>query len=378
MTEDEPHISTPEQAQAMGIVQDVLRRRRVGEAISNDEVLADHPALRSHLADLLEKAAAVAFLAEQACGEDWGNLERVMDGDSLSDPHGHFYEGTVQLPSFDTGESQPSRITVFEELGPVAAPPAQPATGTAIEGVHVVDSPPLTPHSPQVREQEFARKTLAIYGTAIALRPVRYRPAVRPPMALLRIRDDSQIDAEVFRLRQETTVIGRVRGEVVIPHDLQMSGAHASITREEHNGKFRWVLRDLDSRNGVFVRFKRAKLKDEDLLLVANRLVRFSAGTGSAPSSLQEIVDGNPAEKLILEPRTEYTIGRDPQSCSAFLGDEPQLNLRHASLESDAEGTWSMMCCKSVNGIWIRVIEVSLIHKAAFQLGEQRFIFDAY
>jgi hypothetical protein len=377
MTEDEPQISTPEQAEAMAIVQDVMRRRRAGEVLTNEMVIASHPRLRSPLVDLLEKAAAVAFLAEQSTKEDWGNLERSIASDSL----GHsdeYYQGTLQLPSFDTEDSQPGRITVFEEPSPPAPSPAPSETGTAVEVADVPPRPALSPHSPELREQEFARKTLAIYGTAIPLRPVRYRPRLRPPMALLRVRDDSQIDSEVFRLRQEVTIIGRVRGEIVIPHDLQMSGQHASITREENNGRFRWVLRDLDSRNGVFVRFKRAKLKDEDLLLVANRLVRFSAGRGSEPSSLQEIVDGNPTDQFLLLPGAEYHLGRDPQACITFLNQEPQLNLRHARLEHDAEGNWSMVCSKSVNGIWIRVKEVSLIHKAAFQLGEQRFVFDAY
>src|SRR5262245_22964663 len=53
-----------------------------------------------------------------------------------------------------------------------------------------------------------------------------FRPSARPPMALLYVLDDGDDTGEVVRLRGGSFVIGRVEGDLVIPHDGGMSGRH--------------------------------------------------------------------------------------------------------------------------------------------------------
>src|SRR5690349_275000 len=52
----------------------------------------------------------------------------------------------------------------------------------------------------------------------------RFRPLMRPPMALLRIYDDGEETFETVRIRKSSFTIGRVEGDVTIPHDNMISG----------------------------------------------------------------------------------------------------------------------------------------------------------
>src|SRR4051794_9083594 len=113
------------------------------------------------------------------------------------------------------------------------APP--PAAGT-----------PTTPYFPVVPE------------------PKRERPVQRPPLGLLCIVDDGTQEGEWLRLRGERTVIGRSDGDVLIPHDVQMSGRHAEIVREMTAKGWRWLLRDLGSTNGTFVRIGMTVLRQDN------------------------------------------------------------------------------------------------------------------
>src|SRR6185437_9364261 len=77
-----------------------------------------------------------------------------------------------------------------------------------------------------------------------------YRPTQRPPLALLTVLDDGKTDGEVVRLRTDRFVIGRTEGDLLIPHDQQISARHLEITRQRVNEKYRWVVTDLQSSNG--------------------------------------------------------------------------------------------------------------------------------
>ena len=68
-------------------------------------------------------------------------------------------------------------------------------------------------------------------------------------------------------------------------------------------------------------------------------------------------------------------IGREQDTCPPFFADDPFLEMRHARVSREADGSWIVSAPKSVNGIWIRVDEVRLINGCWFQLGEQRFRF---
>src|SRR5262249_14115827 len=87
--------------------------------------------------------------------------------------------------------------------------------------------------------------------------------------------DDGQDSGETVRIRVPSFVIGRVEGDLVIPHDGGMSGRHAEIARRLVDGRFRWSLRDLGSTNGTFARTARALLRDGQGLLVGRWRYRF-------------------------------------------------------------------------------------------------------
>ncbi|MCI0460514.1 MAG: FHA domain-containing protein, partial [Gemmataceae bacterium] len=50
-------------------------------------------------------------------------------------------------------------------------------------------------------------------------------------------------------------------------------------------------------------------------------------------------------------------------------------NPRHARLYRDAKGQWHIANHKSLNGVWLRLVQPQPIETACqFQLGEQRFL----
>jgi len=50
------------------------------------------------------------------------------------------------------------------------------------------------------------------------------------------------------------------------------------------------------------------------------------------------------------------------------------MNRRHARLHRDREDHWRIEDSGSVNGVWLRISEVSLTNQASFMLGEQVFV----
>lgn len=77
---------------------------------------------------------------------------------------------------------------------------------------------------------------------------------------------------EVHPLDRTETVIGRVDGDLIFPHDGYMSGRHARIMER----KGRYFLLDHSSRNGTFVRIKgEVELQPGDMFLVGKQLFRF-------------------------------------------------------------------------------------------------------
>ena len=408
MPKKESDQPSPEELRATEIVQEVMRRRRAGEVVPDSEVLKAHPDLLRPLGDMLAKASAVAFVADEATESPWARLLENLDDEDLADDDpstigndviqafraaaagelgiehpsepernplveenpstvGHNVVKSFQDAAAEERGREETRITFFEE---------ESCGTTILESTDEVASPPA--EEPQARHDQAQppSRTIELHGLSQLAPTVRFRPEKRPPMALLTLRDDHQVDGESFRLREEETVIGRTQGKVLVPHDQQVSGRHASITREKYGERYRWMLRDLDSRNGVFVKIHRVRLKDQDLIMVANRLVQFTDPRPARPCQIQEIFDGRFATILELEATQDYWIGRDQHCCVDFLSGEPQVDPVHAKLQCDAQGRWTLQNCESVNGVWIRIQEMELVHRAGFQLGEQRFVFE--
>ena len=112
---------------------------------------------------------------------------------------------------------------------------------------------------------------------AVAKSASPFRPTARPPIALLTVFDDGRTDGEVIRLREARFHIGRTEGDLRIPLDGRMSARHVEITYQNVGGLHRWVVTDLQSTHGLYVRVSRTVLADKAEFLVGNGRYRFEA-----------------------------------------------------------------------------------------------------
>ncbi len=225
-----------------------------------------------------------------------------------------------------------------------------------------------------------------------------YRPTQRPPIAMLLVLDDGKSEGEVVRIRSDRFVIGRSEGDLLIPHDQQISGRHVEITRQRAGDKYRWVVTDLQSSNGLFVRVSRARLEDKAEFLAGMGRYRFEAPN----SNLVETVDALPPDALhgatqqfgldvatTLQPallellggkvlsrlplkKSEYWIGSDP-TCAICRTGDPFIEPRHIRLYHEANGAWHAQNNKTANGLWLRLPQITVTDSCSFQIGEQRF-----
>lgn len=229
---------------------------------------------------------------------------------------------------------------------------------------------------------------------------VPFRPTRRPPVATLVVYDDGKTDGPVIHVRADRFVIGRTEGDLLIPHDDLISTRHVEITRQLVGGLYRWVLTDLQSTNGLFVRVSRTALHDRTEILVGGGRYRFDApdpapgetvdhlpgvdppATGSthgwgddpAPArapALTELVAGGIGNRVVLT-RPEYWIGTDP-GCAVARPDDPFCEPRHCRVYRGPGGGWYAEHPKTANGLWYRVPQVVADKTVQFQIGEQRF-----
>lgn len=234
----------------------------------------------------------------------------------------------------------------------------------------------------------------------------RQHPVERPPMALLCVLDDfwkTKLDGEWHRLRAERTSIGRTEADILIGHDLQISRKHAEIVRKQTPLGYSWILRDLESSGGTFVRIRRTLLRNNDEILLGSTRFRLVAPTstlqpetlaralsggaetilpnaipraqlGSVPN-LVEIVHNQPQHSTPLT-RTEYTIGTITGSKVISRPEDPFLDGEHAKLTRGADGNWRVENLDSLNGLWFRIKEMPLSSEECyFRIGEQIFLF---
>jgi hypothetical protein len=221
------------------------------------------------------------------------------------------------------------------------------------------------------------------------------RPVLRPPIALLCILDDGRANGEWVRLRSDVTVLGRTEGNVLIPHDGLASSRHAEIVRQRTPTGYRWLLADLQSTNGTFLRITSTILHNDNEVLIGGGRYRFEAGVAASPAappsttqpwpgiapirsqvpSLVELSPAGPVCRHTLT-RPEYWIGRDAQLCAIARPGDALVNARHARLYRDANGVWRIENNKSLNGLWLRIADpMPLGPSCQFRVGEQRFLF---
>ena len=226
-----------------------------------------------------------------------------------------------------------------------------------------------------------------------------FRPTVRPPMAVLTVCDDGKLDGEVIRIRDQRFVIGRSEGDLKIPIDGRISSRHAEITLQTVGGLHRWVVTDLQSTHGMFVRVSRTVLADRAEFLVGNGRYRFDSPQSTADATVAQVADpgvsgatqgwdGSPSpfrppavtemigyeignRMLLIKP--EYWIGTDP-TCSICRSDDPFCEPRHVRLFRSQSGSWYAEHNRTQNGLWLRMTQIVVDSVVRFQLGEQRFL----
>jgi hypothetical protein len=232
---------------------------------------------------------------------------------------------------------------------------------------------------------------------AVARTASPYRPTARPVVPILTVFDDGKTDGETIRVRDARFVIGRNEGDLRFPLDGRMSSRHVEITHQVVGGVSRWVVTDLQSTHGMFVRVSRTALADRAEFLVGSGRYRFEAPTadpnatvdhlsqragGSThgwddgsrpfrPPALTELVGNEIGNRVVLA-KDEYWIGADP-SCAIARTDDPFCESRHARLFRNARGGWSVEHDKSLNGLWLRMPQIAVESVVHFQAGEQRF-----
>jgi hypothetical protein len=225
-----------------------------------------------------------------------------------------------------------------------------------------------------------------------------FRPMQRPPVALLTVLDDGKSEGEVARLRSDRFVIGRTNGDLLIPHDQQVSSRHIEITRQRSGDKYRWVVTDLQSTNGLFIRVSRTILADKAEILAGTGRYRFEAPNSNLPETvdalppdaqqgatraigadaasllhpaLVELSAGMALSRLPLA-KAEYWIGSD-SACVICRSGDPFIEPRHVRVYREANGSWHAQNNKTANGLWLKVPQVTVTESCSFQIGEQRF-----
>jgi len=222
-----------------------------------------------------------------------------------------------------------------------------------------------------------------------------FRPLIRPLVPRLTLLDDGeQVAGETIRLREAVTMIGRTEGQIRLPHDPLVSARHAEVVREGSARPHRWVLRDLGSSNGTFVRCARTILRPESLVMLGRRRFRFRSPEVAAAESLRAdatiSIDmstaRSPGRAMLVETgqtaspleipldASGLVIGRTGAGNAVEI-DDPLLASRHARVVSDAAGRWLLEALPSLNGVWVQVTAVHLATTCRFQTGEQRFLF---
>ncbi len=225
-----------------------------------------------------------------------------------------------------------------------------------------------------------------------------FRPTARPPMAILTVHDDGKTEGETIRIRDGKFLIGRTEGDLLIPHDTRISSKHVEITRQQVGGFYRWVVTDLQSTNGMFVRISRTPLNDRAEFLVGNGRYRFDGphtdpaatadyiakgqpsgetqGWGDEPgpirpAALTEFIGSEMGNRVLLS-RPEYWIGTDP-ACAIGRADDPFCEPFHVRLYQGNRGSWHAEHNRTLNGLWLRVPQITVSSVLHFQVGEQQF-----
>ena len=216
---------------------------------------------------------------------------------------------------------------------------------------------------------------------------------------MLTVCDDGKLDGEVVRIRDHRFIIGRTEGDLKIPIDGRISSRHVEITLQTLGGVHRWVVTDLQSTHGMFVRVSRTILADRAEFLVGNGRYRFDSPqdpptrrptSSPARRSPARRMAGTAARaRSVPRPSPSWSATRSATGCSwsspstgsaptrparSAAPMTPSANPGHVRLFRAPNGSWYAEHNRTQNGLWLRMSQIVVDSVVRFQIGEQRFL----
>lgn len=195
----------------------------------------------------------------------------------------------------------------------------------------------------------------------------------------------------VYDILEAQIDIGREEGTIQLPNDPYVSSRHARLRRQGNQ----YLVRDLDSVNGVYVRLRRPeKMKHGDLLLVGLEVLRFEVvneaeaalgpalergtqlfGSPQTPRFgrlCQRTVEGITRDVYSLY-RDETIIGRE--SGDIVFTSDAFMSRQHAAITRDSyDGSVTVRDLGSSNGTYLAIRgEVALEHGDHLRIGQHLF-----
>ncbi|MFW6052261.1 MAG: FHA domain-containing protein, partial [Myxococcota bacterium] len=201
-------------------------------------------------------------------------------------------------------------------------------------------------------------------------------------------------DGAIHPLVEEQVDVGRAEGDILLEDDPYLSPRHARIRRRGDT----FVLQDLDSTNGVYVRIRNpVDLNDGDMILIGQEVLRFDTLPDGelplGPATVHGVMLFGTPDVPRVARLTQYTtegVGRDVHYLyrdETVLGreigdivftDDPFLSRRHASVTIDrANRRFVLRDLGSSNGTALRVRGEHVLEDGdQFRMGRHLFRFD--
>jgi pSer/pThr/pTyr-binding forkhead associated (FHA) protein len=197
-----------------------------------------------------------------------------------------------------------------------------------------------------------------------------FRSEKRVPQPSLVLFDDRGTPGETMVIRKREFRIGRAQGDLLIPHDLLVSGKHACLRWREDQ----LDLIDEGSRNGTYWRLRQGcsyELRDGDRFLCGRFVFQWAENSGIV--RLASFTDlGGAVRDFPIQRTATLTIGRDP-GCTIRISKDNFLSPQHARILFDRKhGTYVLTDEGGLNGVFIKLTgPMPLADGDMFRLGEQ-------
>jgi len=244
-------------------------------------------------------------------------------------------------------------------------PPSAEAPGRVQSGVAIIRDSTNVPAPSPVEEA-----------------PAANLPDLGPGPRLVFLTESGQV-RDQMPLRPGRTIFGRSEGEVLLSNDPFVSPWHAQL-HVRRNGA---VIKDMFSRNGIFLRIHRQTvLQDDDRFLIGRQLIRFRCGwreaeadaqgtramggaNPSAPARVMVMTDADEIAQLVLI-REVLTIGR--AGCHVNIPEDDRLADKHVQIQFDGR-TFFLIDLNAPGGVFIAIRgDTELRHGDEIQIGRQR------